>query len=209
MPITTMCKADDQGAVFSDYWSNRDSSNPKRYPVYLQTSHVGLVLSKGENNGYHDSDFWALVWNDEQGKPERIEYASTRGWSYPNTATVDATPEVLAKYKAYLAEQQRQGQVERERCAAATPTKGKRVRVVKGRKVPVGTIGTVFWYGQAREFGFAPRNGYKAHARDMHAYAESLCPPSEGLKRGRRVGLLLDNGDKVFTDATNVDVINE
>ncbi len=32
---------------------------------------------------------------------------------------------------------------------------GKRVRVVRGRKVPIGTEGTVFWKGMGRAYGYS------------------------------------------------------
>ena len=31
-------------------------------PMLMETTHVGLVLSTGEYNGYDDSDFFAEVW---------------------------------------------------------------------------------------------------------------------------------------------------
>lgn len=117
-------------------------------PLYMLTEFEGLVLSLGEHNGYDDSDFYAMVWSDANGRPVEVTYASTRGWTYPNNAQVDATPEVLAKYEAW----KRQCAKERaERHAAAAeakrladlkaPARGKLCRVVKGRKVPVGTEG--------------------------------------------------------------------
>lgn len=63
-------------------------------------THVGLVLSLGEDNGYDDSDFWAIVWDPQKGQTERITYASTRGWTYDLGASIDATDEVKAAYAA-------------------------------------------------------------------------------------------------------------
>lgn len=66
------------------------------------TSHVGLCLYEYENNGYDDSDFFMVVWNEEKQAPESILFASTRGWTYPCYASSpDATEEVKAKYKAW------------------------------------------------------------------------------------------------------------
>ena len=87
-------------------------------PLYMRTTHVGKVLSLGERNGYDDSDFYAVVWDDEKNAPEEITYASTRGWTYPNGASVDATPEVVAKHEAWAAavrESAREARVEAER----------------------------------------------------------------------------------------------
>jgi hypothetical protein len=76
-------------------------------PLYMAISHAGCVLrNDGEYNGYDDSDFYATVWNRETQRPERVTFATTRGWTYPNHADVDATPEVLAEYEAYCAREQ-------------------------------------------------------------------------------------------------------
>lgn len=146
-------------------------------PLYMETSHIGVVLETGEENGYNDSDFYAIVWNDEKGCTERVTYASTRGWTYPNGASVDATPEVVAKWEKWSADRQearRVAQVEKE---AATPSHGKTVQVVKGRKIPIGTKGEVCWAGKCQ-------------------YSGNL-----------RVGIRLTSGEKVFTAGSNVVVI--
>ena len=121
-------------------------------PLYMKSSHVGLVLSLRERNGYDDSDFYALIWNPEKGAPEEIEYATTRGWTYPNGAAVDATPEVLAAYEEYLAKKRAEYDALRAAEEAKKPTKGKSVKVVRGRKVPKGTQGRVFWYGTGSKY---------------------------------------------------------
>ena len=54
-----------------------------REPLYMETTHVGVVLSTGEHNYHDDSDFFAVVW-DNEGCVREIEYATTRGWTYPN-----------------------------------------------------------------------------------------------------------------------------
>ena len=70
------------------------------YTTY--TSHHGLCLRDYEINGYDDSDFCMVVWNEERQEPETITFASTRGWSYPCYGSfVDATDEVKAKYAEY------------------------------------------------------------------------------------------------------------
>lgn len=129
-------------------------------PIFVETTHVGLVLGIGEQNGYDDSDFYATVWNPVTGSPDRIQYGTTRAWTYPNHAEVDASPEVQAAYQAYLdaaADKARQAQAALE---AKTPRMGKKVRVVRGRKVPIGTEGVIFWM---QEQTFTPRfkNGWK------------------------------------------------
>jgi hypothetical protein len=168
-------------------------------PLYMRTTHHGLVLETREYNGYDDSDFYAIVWNPEKGCKEQITYASTRGWTYPNNAVVDATPEVLAAVKAFE-EAVYQARVARIKAAEAKiPSKGKKVRVVKGRKVGKGIEGVVFWMG---------RDPYQ---RDYScSLSRAMFHPAE-MWQGRlyRIGIQLADGTKVFTSADNVEVIVE
>lgn len=115
--------------------------------LYMETTHIGLVLRLGEHNWHDDSDFYAVVWNAEKGEPEKIEYATTRGWSYPNSAREDASPEVVAAWTAW-SEKMNAARVAAEAVTEAKALRrGKRVVVVKGRKVEKGTEGEVFWIG--------------------------------------------------------------
>jgi len=150
-------------------------------PLYMETTHQGLVLAKRERNGYHDSDFYAIVWNEEKNKPEEIEYASTRGWSYPNGAVVDATDEIREKYNAYVEKQRIIAQKAQEEAEARIPRRGRSVRVVKGRKISIGTEGVVFWRGPDK---------YKS-TRNYTYY---------------RVGIEMSNGNREFTSEDNVEV---
>lgn len=71
---------------------------------WTYATHNGLCISEREMNGYHDSDFYMLVWDPEKGEPHEILFASTRGWTYPSYASApDATPETLAAYEAWKA----------------------------------------------------------------------------------------------------------
>lgn len=155
--------------------------------IYLQTTHVGVVLELREMNGYDDSDFYAVVWDTEKGETKRVVYASTRGWTYPNGAAVDATPEVLAAYTAWTDKRRAEAMRLALEAEAKEPKVGRRVKVVKGRKVPIGSSGEVFWYGPDK---FEDRR-----------YTPSFMP------RKMRCGVKLENGDKVFTAADNVEVI--
>lgn len=166
-----------------------------RGPLYMRTSHVGLVLELKERNGYDDSDFYAVVWNPEKGEPETVEYATTRGWTYPNEATIDATPEVVAAYHEYRERKRVEYAVKQARREAKVPRKGRLVRVARGRKVPIGTVGTVAWIGDDKYWrGWSGRNAW---VLDQLAYVEL----------GRyRVGIDTDNG-RVWTNAKNVEVV--
>lgn len=166
----------------------RDPHDPEMLAAQRRTfcfdTHVGFCLFETERNGYHDSDFYMTVWNEEKQGPETIQFATTRGGcgaafsSHPC-----ATHEVKAKYEAWLINHQR---VLSERAAEverSNPTFGKKVKVVKGRKVPVGSVGEIFWRG-ASQFG------------------QSRWAPLQ-----ERVGIRLLDGTKVFTTLTNVEVM--
>jgi hypothetical protein len=122
-----------------------------------ETTFAGQVLTTREQNFYDDSDFYALVWNEETQQIERIQYASTRYASYGNNAIADATPEVIAKANAYAYRFLRKLLWASFIENLKKPTKGDKVKVIKGRKAPVGTVGTLFWIGQTQTFG-----GYSA-----------------------------------------------
>jgi len=111
------------------------------------TSHTGLVLSLRQTSldcGY-DAAFYAIVWNPTSQKPESVGYGDTI--SGHGSAEVDATPEVLAAYRAHQDALQAVRDAEAAAIEAAIPSRGRNVEVFRGRKVPVGTTGRVFWYG--------------------------------------------------------------
>lgn len=164
-------------------WKGHDTETDTG-PEHFDITWEGKVLATGEHNYWDDSDFYAIVWDDQQQAPREVGYATTRGWTYYNSATVDATPEINAAWKAWQATQRAARAAEQARIDAATPAKGKRVRVVKGRKVPHGTVGDVFWYGP-----------------DKYARPGQMASPP------MRVGIRADTGQKYFTAATNVEVI--
>lgn len=147
-------------------------------PLYFARTHIGLVLELGEYNMYDDSDFYAIVWDTAKQRPREVGYATTRGWSYPNGASVDATPEVRAAYLAFrerlrieaearIAEERR---IEAEQRAALNAKiqdarsqvahlRGKQVMVRRGKAK--GTRGELFWIG-ASHSGKTLRVGIRA-----------------------------------------------
>lgn len=137
-------------------WKGTDTKTDTS-PEFYEITWTGLVLHLTEHNFYDDSDFYAVVWDDAKSEPREIWYATTRGWTYYNSATADATDEIRAKYTAYRAEQSAKYAAHLAEVDAMVPRKGRTVKVVKGRKVPIGTIGEVFWYGETR---YGPRVGF-------------------------------------------------
>lgn len=137
---------------------------------------TGCVLGISERNGYHDSDFFATVWDEEQGCVRTIEDGTTRFYAPSKYRGADASEEVWAKARAWWA-----ANVDPKQAYATL--KGQRafidvgctVEVIKGRKLPKGTTGEVIWKGKD---SFNPR-----------AY---------------RIGIRLANGTRAFVAMDNV-----
>lgn len=146
----TMCKGDFQ-----------DTSGYSPTGCTHETTFEGAVLETRERNGYDDSDFYAIVWDGE--KITTVDYASTRFWTYHNTAEVDATDSVKAAARAWLRKHAARQYELSQRSRAASH--GDTVRVTKGRKVPVGTEGKVFWIGEKR---WGTRVGFKDADGEAH-----------------------------------------
>lgn len=157
---------------------------------YMEETWKGLVISHFERNGYDDSDYYAVVWDPEKEEPREVEYATTRAWTYLNHVIVDAPPEIVAKYKAYQERRWREMEERRLQEELLMPRKGKTVRVVKGRKVPIGTVGCVFWQERARKFGW-------------ERYHEPRVLRAEHY----RLGIKTADGETFFMNGGNVEVI--
>jgi hypothetical protein len=143
-------------------------------------SHEGAVLGTYERNMRDDSDFHAIYWNPEKQEPGDTIYATTRGWTYENHATVDATPEVWTEFHEFLAGRLKALILDRVWREARTIEIGKEVVVIKGRKITRGTIGRVVWQGM-----------------------DSYNP------KKKRIGIETPDGEKLFTAASNVEIDSE
>lgn len=139
-------------------WADADPAKYEGYEPYgdyygratvAKREFVGAVLDTGEYNGYHDSDFYAVVWDGE--KVKRVEYATTRFGDCGNSATPDATPEVKEAAAAYLAKHALAaylgGFKAKVKAILGAVRMGSEVVVFKGRKVKKGTVGEVRWIG--------------------------------------------------------------
>lgn len=152
---------------------------------------IGKVLTTRERNGSDDSDFYALIF-DGEGLRE-YEYASTRGWTYHNGAAADATPETIEAANADARRYAASRLNSYYDVEATMPKHDRIVKVVKGRKVPQGTIGTVVWVGE----GSCYEHRYKCS-----------CRPA------KRIGIMpldcdpTDRNNRVFTSASNVEVVD-
>jgi hypothetical protein len=120
---------------------------PGEEPIF-----IGQVLAKREHNGYHDSDFYVIAWNGKQ--LVQHEYDSTRYAGSGARVIVDATDEVKQEVNKWVYHQMRKRIFNNYLNEINKPQKGDIVEVVKGRKVTKGSIGILFYIGDARSYGY-------------------------------------------------------
>lgn len=126
------------------------------------------------------------VPHPDGGQFRWIEYGTTR-FGGSSSCRVDATDEVKALFHAWV-EENRVRMVEGlKRVQAAQIDCGARVRVVRGRKVPVGTEGTVFWLGPDQ---------YASYWTRRHNSNDKA-----------RAGFQTDDGEKYFIDSHKLEVL--
>jgi hypothetical protein len=65
----------------------------------VKSLYEGCVVENRERNRYDDSDFYAIVWDEEQKKFIPVDYGSTRYWSHQTGCVVDASEELMARYE--------------------------------------------------------------------------------------------------------------
>jgi hypothetical protein len=102
-------------------------------------TYEGAVIATYERNMSDDSDFYAIVWDEESQRIKTEMFATTRSWTYHNAATVDATPEILAKVHAYLVEKFTHNSIARW----SEPSKGKRVKSLVRKGKAKGITGVI------------------------------------------------------------------
>lgn len=159
--------------------------NGLKFDAWIRTEYTGKVLAKYEKNGYNDSDFYAVVETDKPGVFTTVEYASTRGWTYLNGATVDATPEVVARYEAFRKDLFEGLRKERAEAAKRVLTVGMAVTVDRPRSKHNGVTGVVKWvgvnkYGRARDYGFGL--GLNAYRVGVNTGTETVFVPADYVK---------------------------
>lgn len=135
---------------------------------------VGTTVGTGSSYlGDGDSVYWVLVakpGGEETDGEGFVFVQEGTGWYPPRNVVVDASEEALAQYEAECAARKAKAvalydegvRLDQMR-QARRPFKGREVEVTSGRKVPVGTKGTVFWYGEG-QWGW--RVGFKAPGSD-------------------------------------------
>lgn len=164
----------------SDYWTPEKRAAFQLWSIH---TYIGRCLEDREANGYDDSDWYMTVVTPD-GKYEEICFASTRGWTYPSYGSrPDASPELMAEYRAYLEARYEASRQRRELEEIMTPAVGKTLEVIKGRKIAHGTTGTCIYCG--------------VFHRGYSRWADSSL----------RVGIKTVTGETVWTDAKNVQVV--
>lgn len=123
--------------------------NPPKCESFEET-YEGAVLATYERNWHDDSDFYAIVWDEEAGAIKHVEYASTRGWTYHHGATVDATEDAKDKAERKLAEDLYAIALGSTHERASAVAIGKRVRSTTKRGKNVGLTGEVRWMQEQR-----------------------------------------------------------
>tara|TARA_B100001057_G_scaffold279643_1_gene280006 strand:- start:426 stop:1046 length:621 start_codon:yes stop_codon:yes gene_type:complete len=121
--------------------------------IETKETYVGRVLETYEENGYNDSDFYAIVWDDETESILHKQFATTRFYSNGYGAKIDATPEIIEKATAERKTRFLKSAIEKDAETAKTVAKGKMVEINRGRKNR-GIIGEVFWVGSPDKFSY-------------------------------------------------------
>jgi hypothetical protein len=124
--------------------------------------HEGLVLSTYEKNGYHDSDFYAVIWNPVKKTAESVMYATTSYGSYGNHAIIDASPDLIKTAKEWQSREWAEHKAEGESKFSAIPKIGSlvQVKVTRGKNKSVnGKVGKVVWEGAGFGYHSSPRAG--------------------------------------------------
>ncbi len=128
----------------------------RRILVMVQRYH-GKVIREYERNGYDDSDFYAVVWDEEKQEPRHIQWGTTRAWTYACGCVVDATPEVLEKYNAWCQRRDAAWAAYHKLEAKYIPAKGKIIRSTTTRGKAKGKQGLVTWVGASLYGGMSAR----------------------------------------------------
>lgn len=140
MPIINIASSEDEARAKGVNVRPCDANMDGKIILWLYDTHVGLCLEDREENGHDDSDWYMMVWNEEKSCIEKVYFASTRGWTYPCYGSrPDATPEIRAKADEWLRQRVIENAIAADKAQAREIEPGKKVRVVRGRKIPIGS----------------------------------------------------------------------
>lgn len=163
-----------EDGAFSLFPKQFDNSN-----LVMVERYHGKVIREYERNGRNDSDFFAVIWDEEKQKPRRVMYATTRAWSYACICIVDATDEIRAKAEKWYAARKKALDEYNLQLEEFIPRPGKTVRSLTTRGKAKGKSGTIEWIGTS-----------------------SFTGKPVVIAR-------LDNGDKVYIDLNRLELWSE
>lgn len=141
-----------------------------------QVEYAGCVLAlRGGSWCIGSQTLYALCWDFAKSAPVNVTY-HTNYTDYDSITVAEVEVDACAEAEAAFEDHERteylkELQARRER-EANTIAKGKTLRVVKGRKVPKGTVGFCFWCQQG-DFGL--RVGIKTAKDETFWTAASNC----------------------------------
>lgn len=111
----------------------------------------GVTLDRGYKTYQVMSDIWedgqyAVIWDETEGCVKTVDWVQS--------ATVDATPEVIAKARQWAWQRRfdlRKGELTREaEFAARELVRGSMAKIIKGRKYPIGLVGKVVGFSDSQ-----------------------------------------------------------
>ena len=150
------------------------------------TSYEGAVLYTREQNGYDDSDFFAGVYDADANEVREVMYATTRGWTYHNGASVDAdeaTVEAALACREPLIREVVRESMEEEARRITGGTRVEFTRTFNGKtqaRVEKGATGTVFWIGQDRYNQHRERAGVALDGGDERVFVNAAILAATG-----------------------------
>lgn len=192
----------DRAAVIADYRAGRPTPGDVVTEEVIGVGSTVAVYDRWQSRGWDDGDTVTYaVARNAAGEWQEFHVATDR-CDEGNHAVVDATTEAAEAYEAHLraeaervacerAEAAERAEAERVARERVSPDKGSFVIIAKGRKVPVGTVGRLFYTAES-EYGM--RAGIATTTRTE--------------KRVGRNGTAYDSAaDVVWTALDNVAVI--
>lgn len=105
----------------------------------------GVVLSSREDNGYHDSYFYSTVWDLDTNSVKEVMTGATAfagGW-YVQPNALPVVKEVAEESLRIAALERAAANARKDAVNSNTWKKGDTFTVVRGRKIPKGTVVTL------------------------------------------------------------------
>jgi hypothetical protein len=154
----------------------RDKGKEVYFIVAYQEKVVGI--DRIVNGDF--TEYWAVVFDEYVNTFRQIKYATTAYRCDDHSASVDAPAELIQKHMDYNFYVENQTRAISDARELDIIKKGNWVEVVRGKKVPTGMTGLVFWMGSdswgTKKLGISP-SGVKVNNKyeDTVWIASSFC----------------------------------